>query len=116
MPEARPAARLYVACPEVDVNTVWGVPSTTARKRNAPPLLSWAESPVPVKRAMKPVPDQENRGRAAVEMSTRPNQRTPAATTPPPPTPPLPAPPLPALPLPAPPPPRPAPPPPAEAP
>src|SRR5438046_256809 len=65
---------------------------------NGPVLLRRAVRPVPVKRATNPVPDQEKRGcteLVALLISTRPNQRTPAASRPAtvPAVPPVPAPP-----------------------
>src|SRR5688572_15862605 len=63
---------------------------------NAPVLFRLAASAVPEKRATKPVPDHAKRGCAGFVTSTRPNQRTPAASRPvagaPPPVPPGPAP------------------------
>ena len=64
------------------VNAARGVPSTTALKMKAPLLLICTDSEVPEKRATNPLPDQENRGRCGSVRSTRPTQRTPAATTP----------------------------------
>ena len=74
---------MCVPCP-IAVNAACGMPSTTALKICADPLsASWAASDVPEKRATNPLPDQEKRGWAGIEVvSTRPNQRTPAATTP----------------------------------
>src|SRR5450755_2236001 len=79
-----------VCCPAGMVNATPGVPSTTALKMKAPLLLIWIASDVPAKRATNPVPDQENRGCCALVRSTRPTQRTPAATTPVAPAPPVP--------------------------
>src|SRR3954452_23423104 len=84
MPAARPAASGYVAWPPVAVNGACGVPSTTVLKIcAAPEIASSALSAVPENFAANPVPDQAKRGCAGFEVvSTRPNQRTPAATTP----------------------------------
>src|SRR6185295_14664919 len=47
----------------------------------APVVASCALSDVPMKRATNPVPDQAKRGFVGSVVSTRPTQRTPAATT-----------------------------------
>src|SRR5437773_3850388 len=74
---------MYVACPDGAVNAACGVPSTTALKIVLAPLIdSCAASDVPLNRATKPVPDQAKHGWSALVRSTRPSQRTPAATTP----------------------------------
>src|SRR5690349_12450134 len=75
---------MNVPVPGAATNVARDVPSTTAMKIVcAPPMVSVADSDVPWKRATKPLPDQEKRGCAASDaVSTRPIQRTPAATTP----------------------------------
>ena len=70
--------------PAAAVNGACGAPSITALKICAEPVTaSCAVSDVPEKRATNPLPDQAKRGWSAIEVvSTRPSQRTPAATTP----------------------------------
>ena len=66
------------------MNGACGAPSTTALKICAEPVIaSSAVSDVPENRATNPVPDHAKRGCAGLDVvSTRPSQRTPAATTP----------------------------------
>src|SRR4051812_28731252 len=75
---------MYVPCPAGAENGACGVPSITVLKICVVPVTATCiDSDVPEKRATNPVPDQAKRGRAeSVVVSTRPNQRTPAATTP----------------------------------
>src|SRR5665213_2251086 len=85
VPAVSPGASGEVPAPTAAVKTGCGAPSTTASKRYGSVegvSVRPTESPVPESCAMKPVPDQEKRGPAALAVSTRPNQRTPAATTP----------------------------------